>query len=753
MTGEGISRIQGSATLGGLPSTSFDLNSRMFYVNFQNVTTLAVGSHFIEINLTITSDRYGTAIASAASENVLTVLAPIPEPEITNVELSGAGRYVGLAVPVNASVDLENIRDGDSIIIRLRQGASVFYEHSGNLSANATDYSRTIAASVFNDLAVGVYVAQVIVVRDYVVRSESLATYRIVDLPTIQLLYVSPSTIQLPMSHAENIDVAFQIVGAGVDSVIGTVTLDDTGVSSAVNSTNAQFTVTLNNVDELSPRGYSIAANFTVASSIYGMVTLSEVFSNVFRALAEIIPIQRNLRSNTLYIYDGFTLVHILQNYISLKWVRRYNRTGEFTLHLPNTPENAELAKEGYIIAKDNDDEAAFIEDVKIADNIEIKGEFISKMLSFRVVNFVNENLVNLQTTADNLIRANFINTSPERIISGFRIADYTISTQHVLARIENGTVEQWLEQQDIGFKVAFLPQEQAFEFSLYDGRRSAADFCESFKNITDQQFFHQTGQARNVVIVEGQPHEPAYNGGEPIRNLITVGNAQGLARREAYTRSGRFPMVDFGHQFLRNNEAVKSLDVKIPDPYQPFEYRRDYDIGDIVTIISESKNVSVTENIMEVTEFYDKTGFHIYAIFGKVPRNLLMELRDNNKRIDDLWNHPEHPPLDLELIKDLIIPPILDEIFDLIEFPPLPDWLYPWENFRELVEQTAHTVLDTRLRPEIIKILEELLPGHGGHGGHIILDRLPTQAQIDTFPDKAVVVVYDPDVIFEPQD
>ena len=183
-----------------------------------------------------------------------------------------------------------------------------------------------------------------------------------------------------------------------------------------------------------------------------------------------------------------------------------------------------------------------------------------------------------------------------------------------------------------------------------------------------------------------------------------------------------------------------------------PFEYMRDYDIGDIVTIVSESKGVSITQNIMEISEYYDKTGFHIYAIFGRVPRNLLMELRDNNYRLEDLMNNPEPLPLDLELIKDLIIPPLLEEIFDLIEFPPLPDWLYPWENLRELIEQASNKVLDVRLRPEVIAILEEILPGIiDGHSGHIILDRLPTQSQINAFPNGAVVVVYNPNIVFTP--
>jgi hypothetical protein len=150
MTGEGINRIQGNAIIGGtLHSTSIDPNSQTFYANFTNVTNLAVGNHSIAINLTITSDRYGTVTASASAENALVVLAPIPEPEIANVALSVQGRYIGKELPLTVTVGFENIRDGDSIIIRFRQGASVFYEHNGTLSSSAITHAATIAQSVF----------------------------------------------------------------------------------------------------------------------------------------------------------------------------------------------------------------------------------------------------------------------------------------------------------------------------------------------------------------------------------------------------------------------------------------------------------------------------------------------------------------------------------------------------------------------------------------------------------------------------
>ena len=256
------------------------------------------------------------------------------------------------------------------------------------------------------------------------------------------------------------------------------------------------------------------------------------------------------------------------------------------------------LARDGFIVAKDGDDEAGFIEDVVMGDSIEIRGAFISKMLAFRVVDFTSDTPVPLQATVNNLVTANFINTSHDRIIPGLRIANYSIAPQSVVARIENGTVEQWLEGLDIGFKVAFLPEQQAFEFSLYDGRQSQAEFCENFRNITDQQYFNKTARSRNVVLVEGQPIDSGMEDAVPIRNIITIGNAQGLSRREAYVRSGRFPQHEFGQQFLQQNQPTISLDVKIIDPIEPFVYRQDYDIGDIVTIVSETYGVTLNRQI-----------------------------------------------------------------------------------------------------------------------------------------------------------
>jgi hypothetical protein len=409
--------------------------------------------------------------------------------------------------------------------------------------------------------------------------------------------------------------------------------------------------------------------------------------------------------------------------------------------------------RSGNIIAKDNDDEAGFIEDVTITDKIEVKGAFLSKLLVFRVVNFLCNTPVSLQDTVNQLIRGNFIDASADRVIPGLRIAAYNIAPRNVLAKIENGSLEQWLENLDVGFKVAFDPIEGAFVFSLYDGAHSGAVFCESFRNIADQQYYKQTAGMKNICIVEG------------AAQVSEFGTAQGLARREAYLRAGNYDPAELAAQFLRQNDAVETLDVKIVNPYLPFEYKKDYDLGDVVTIISEDYGVEITKNILELTEFFDHTGFHLYMVFGSMPHDLLTELRDKDNRLEVLEKAPEpYGPDNLnELVEEtvntlldetledildekldetldetleLLIPGIVDEVFDKITFPPLPEYLD---------EDALRAMTET--------IVEEKLAAlnAGGGGNHIILDHLPVQAEIDTLHVDDVVLVYNPSAPYVP--
>jgi hypothetical protein len=187
----------------------------------------------------------------------------------------------------------------------------------------------------------------------------------------------------------------------------------------------------------------------------------------------------------------------------------------------------------------------------------------------------------------------------------------------------------------------------------------------------------------------------------------------------------------------------LESLDVKVIDPYAPFEYKNDYDVGDIVKIISEEYRVEITKNILEITEFIDKTGFHLYIVFGDIPRDLLMELKDKDNRLETLENAPD-PEFEADLteetienLKNLIIPGLIDEVLELLEFPPLPDYISE-DGLQRVIEETV----DRKLKG---------IGTGGGNGNHIIIDHLPVQAEINAFPLDAEVLVYNPDTHYIP--
>ncbi len=768
VTGTGVDSIQGIVTLDETAySANVNTDSLNITATISAVTTLTTGLYTLTADLTVISNAYGLVSLTHTAAELITILAPIPEPEIGAVSLSVAARYAGseTAVAVTAS-GLANILAFDSISLQLYRGATVYYEHSGDLQAGASSFQHTVPQSSFTGLDAGDYSIRVYISRNATVRCKDEATYRVVAVPSVTLTNVTPSSIQLPMPSSENIVIRLAVSGEGINTVTGTVGLEDTDYTQNVNASASQIFVSLFNVYLFTARGYAVSARLNVVSIQFGTASIAAVFNNALRVLAA--PEVKNHKSGNAYLYNSFDLVHIFKTYISFKWVRRYNKAGEFILQLENTSANVRLIRSGNIIAKDNDDEAGFIEDITIGDKIEVKGAFISKMLSYRVVNFNSETPVNLRSTAEYILNWNFINSGRERAIPGFRIGDYSIASQSVLARVQNGSMLQWLEGVDAGFKVAFMPSEEVYEFTMYDGKPSDAVFCESFKNITDQQYYKQSAASKNVCIIELEPvkpEEPPEDTGEgeviieePVQEpepepvFITVGNATGLERREGYIRAGRYPPQELGAQFLRQNEPTESLDVKIVDPYSPFEYKKDYDVGSIVTITSESYGVEITKNILELTEYFDRTGFHLYVVFGSIPRDLLTELQDQETRLEELEKEigaeeDAEIEIDEELIEeiveevadevledliDLVIPEIVDEVFDMIEFPPLPDYLTE-EGLRETIETVVNRLLDGITLP-------------GGNGNHVIIDHLPaTQAEIDTFPLNSEVLVYDP--------
>jgi hypothetical protein len=71
-------------------------------------------------------------------------------------------------------------------------------------------------------------------------------------------------------------------------------------------------------------------------------------------------------------------------------------------------------------------------------------------------------------------------------------------------------------------------------------------------------------------------------------------------------------------------------------------------------------------------------------------------------------------------------------------------------QNMPQPVEDALTDIIES-VTPDVVQsILNDL--GVGENANHVILDHLPTQAEINTFAAGAIVLVYDPNAPFEPE-
>jgi len=351
-------------------------------------------------------------------------------------------------------------------------------------------------------------------------------------------------------------------------------------------------------------------------------------------------------------LYNNFELVAIFRTYISFKWVRRYNRIGEFVLQLEKTQGNIDVLSTGNIIMKENDEEAGFIEDIAITDTVEVRGRFISSILDYRIVSYQSDNKVSLQDTVNQIITDNFIAGDADRIIPELAIEPYSISNQQVIVDIDNNTLTPWLGQQRVGFKVRFDPQSSKYRFKLYEGKNSDAIFMENYRNVSEEQYFSKSSDYKNVVYVRSGTDQ-----------ILSFGSAQGRSRREGYVTAGNYAADEVGSRFLEDNALKRTLDIKIIDPYSPFEYRKDYDVGDTVKVISMRHALEMSKSILEITEYYDLTGFHLFIVFGDMPRSILTEIRDIKSNLNNIMNSRSN-------WLDNVMPDITDVLDKLPDLP-----------------------------------------------------------------------------------
>ncbi|MDR1599679.1 MAG: siphovirus ReqiPepy6 Gp37-like family protein [Oscillospiraceae bacterium] len=342
-----------------------------------------------------------------------------------------------------------------------------------------------------------------------------------------------------------------------------------------------------------------------------------------------------------MYVFNPqLERIGLVEAFEYLRWTRRYSTCGGFELKAPLHPENAAMLQIGNILWKNDDPEAGIIEYLELSmadrETIVVRGRFATALLARRIIWNTELLAGDLGDCVGQLLERHLINPADaNRKISGIT---YTAASTGIAVNSQVSyknlldTVVGLCEAADMGIRTVFDPAAKMFTVSLYAGTKTAAVFSREFENISEQSFAQSVTDYANAALVgsEGEGEE---------RTMIAIGDTAGLDRYELFVdakdlRSEDFPddydaALEFrGNAKITEQAMVKAFDASV-HPYGNLKYKQDFDLGDVVTVISKAWNVGMTTRITEIAESYDSGGMSLDITFGKPLATLTKRLKE----------------------------------------------------------------------------------------------------------------------------
>lgn len=325
----------------------------------------------------------------------------------------------------------------------------------------------------------------------------------------------------------------------------------------------------------------------------------------------------------------------IIENQRSLLWNRKYNESGDFELHTPITPYNVSLLKIGNLVWKQGAADAGIIEGLRIEEDADgndlvVTGRFLPAYFDRRLIYPTFDyygraeegmrQLVHNQTVPIPRVQLGVLNDFPEEI--GFQV-----TYKNLLS-----TLQKIAKQAQFGFRLRPDFTNKTLTFEVYKGTdksmaqsdRARVIFSEDFRNLNRAVYESNEQVYANVCYVGGR-------GEGEEREYVVVGETEstGLDRREIYINGSDImpdniteeeyhaALEQRGYDKLASCARYNSLECEAI-PYGNFEYGKDYDLGDIVTIRKESWDLGENLRLTGITEVYEDGARKIQPVFGE---------------------------------------------------------------------------------------------------------------------------------------
>ena len=331
-----------------------------------------------------------------------------------------------------------------------------------------------------------------------------------------------------------------------------------------------------------------------------------------------------------------------VNQYDSLIWPDKFNGYASFELWAPITDENSEYFKKGNILWCGGDN-AAVVEIVKstIDDKgtktFNVKGRTLEMFFTTRIIwGTYNASNKYASTAMYDIVNQNCINpTNVSRKIPYLECAEDKRLGGKMSVQKTGGEVYDTLttiaSSKDLGFNVLFRPKEKKLIFEVVAGvdrtiEQSEVDpveFSTDLEDILSSSYYTNNQDEKNVAFVQGEG-----DGTSRVSQISGNNELEGFDRKELYvdardlqsetvnedgTTTSLTPdeykaaLINRGDDKLSECEVTETFEaqIRVFGDIQ-YEFGKDYQKGDKVTVRDRQLNVVVSARITEVEEDFD---------------------------------------------------------------------------------------------------------------------------------------------------
>ena len=363
---------------------------------------------------------------------------------------------------------------------------------------------------------------------------------------------------------------------------------------------------------------------------------------------------------------NTFENIGEVNQYDSLIWPDKFNGYASFELWAPITDENSEYFKKGNILWCGGDN-AAVVEIVKSAiddkgtKTFNVKGRTLEMFLTTRIIwGTYNASNKYASTAMYDIVNQNCINpTNVSRKIPYLECAEDKQLGGKMSVQKTGGDVYDAITtiagSKDLGFNVLFRPKEKKLIFEVVAGvdrtiEQSEVDpveFSTDLEDILSSSYYTNNQDEKNVAFIQGEG-----DGASRISQISGNNELEGFSRKELYvdardlqsetvnedgTTTSLMPdeykaaLINRGDDKLSECEVTETFEaqIRVFGDIQ-YEFGKDYQKGDKVTVRDRQLNVVVSARITEVEEDFDDEyalvltfGYSYPTIMQKVKRQI----------------------------------------------------------------------------------------------------------------------------------